>query len=747
MGSSTAKIAVSKATYWIDRPYDYSIPDALADRIRPGVRVMVRFSRSERLMEGIVLAVTRESSVENCKPILSIVEGPVLDRKQIALALYMREHFFCTVYDAVRVLLPAGAFTGSDGRRKVKDAMREIAVLNGSADEARAKAETLQRRAPQQAKILEVLADFESLSGRELLLYSGAQRSSLKTLEKKGLLSLEYREVYRRPALSPVAGKDLPELTEPQADVFAPLCRLLDKPEFSASLLYGVTGSGKTVVYSHLIRRCLDSGRSVIFLVPEIALTPQFIREFSSYFGSLVAILHSSLRDSERYDEWKRAASGEARLIIGTRSAVFTPVNDLGLIIIDEEHEDSYKSESSPRYDAREIARYRCREENCALLLGSATPDLVSMYRAGNGEDHLFTLPDRFNSFELPEVRIVDMKQELLSGNASDISSVLRDELTKNLEKGEQSLLFLNRRGTSRSVSCVNCGYVYRCPRCSVSLTYHGRGDRLICHYCGHTQKVGKTCPECGGPLNFTGSGTQSIETQLAEIFPDIRTLRLDADAVSQTGTHEAILNRFIEENTPVLIGTQMIGKGHNFPNVTLSAVLSADQSLYAGDYRAAEKTFSLLTQVIGRSGRAERKGRAVIQTFTPENPVIRFAASQDYLRFYNYEIEFRRIQEMPPFRDLIAVLSVGREEQTAFRCADHIRKMLESEAPGHPQMKIVGPAPLPVARVNEKYRFAVYITGTSTAKLRNLISNTIIACNLNKEFRDVSVYADPNPI
>ena len=747
MGSSTAKIAVSKATYWIDRPYDYSIPDALADRIRPGVRVMVRFSRSERLMEGIVLAVTRESSVENCKPILSIVEGPVLDRKQIALALYMREHFFCTVYDAVRVLLPAGAFTGSDGRRKVKDAMREIAVLNGSADEARAKAETLQRKAPQQAKILEVLADFETLSGRELLLYSGAQRSSLKTLEKKGLLSLEYREVYRRPALSPVAGKDLPELTEPQADVFAPLCSLLDKPEFSASLLYGVTGSGKTVVYSHLIRRCLDSGRSVIFLVPEIALTPQFIREFSSYFGNRVAILHSSLRDSERYDEWKRAASGEARLIIGTRSAVFTPVNDLGLIIIDEEHEDSYKSESSPRYDAREIARYRCREENCALLLGSATPDLVSMYRAGNGEDHLFTLPDRFNSFELPEVRIVDMKQELLSGNASDISSVLRDELTKNLEKGEQSLLFLNRRGTSRSVSCVNCGYVYRCPRCSVSLTYHGRGDRLICHYCGHTQKVGKTCPECGGPLNFTGSGTQSIETQLAEIFPDIRTLRLDADAVSQTGTHEAILNRFIEENTPVLIGTQMIGKGHNFPNVTLSAVLSADQSLYAGDYRAAEKTFSLLTQVIGRSGRAERKGRAVIQTFTPENPVIRFAASQDYLRFYNYEIEFRRIQEMPPFRNLIAVLSVGREEQTAFRCADHIRKMLESEAPGHPQMKIVGPAPLPVARVNEKYRFAVYITGTSTAKLRNLISNTIIACNLNKEFRDVSVYADPNPI
>ena len=747
MGFLVAKIAVSKATYWIDRPYDYSIPEALADRVHTGVRVMVRFSRSDRLMEGIVLAVSRVSSVDNCKPILSIIEGPALNRKQIGLALYMREHYFCTVYDAVRVLLPAGAYTGSDGKRKVKDAVKEIAVLQISPGEAKIQAEKLVRKAPQQAKILEVLSDFLSLSGKELLLYSGAQRSSLKSLEQKGLLSLEYKEVYRRPALSAIPRKELPGLTDSQREVYEPLCELMDTQTFTSSLLFGITGSGKTVVYSHLIRRCLSSDRSVIFLVPEIALTPQFIREFSSYFGNLVAILHSSLRDSERYDEWKRAASGEAKLVIGTRSAVFTPVKDLGLIIIDEEHEDSYKSEGSPRYDAREIARYRCREENCALLLGSATPDLVSMYHATGGENHLFTLPDRYNTFQLPEVRIVDMKQELMNGNSSDISSALRDELKENLDRGEQSLLFLNRRGTSRAVSCVDCGYVYRCPHCSVSLTYHGRGNRLICHYCGYTQKVGKRCPECGGTLVFTGSGTQSIETQLEETFPGIRTLRLDADSVSQTGTHEMILNRFIDEKVPVLIGTQMVGKGHNFPNVTLSAVLSADQSLYAGDYRAAEKTFSLLTQVIGRSGRAEREGRAVIQTFTPENPVIRFAASQDYLRFYDYEIGFRRVQEMPPFRDLIAILSVGKAEHTVFRCADHIRQMIESESSGYPQMKIVGPAPLPVARVNEKYRFAVYVTGRNTPKLRNLISNTIIACCLNKEFKGVTVYADPNPI
>ncbi len=747
MGFLVAKIAVSKATYWIDRPYDYSIPEALAERIHTGVRVLVHFSRSDRLMEGIVLAVSRVSSVDNCKPILSIVEGPALSRKQIRLALYMREHYFCTVYDAVRVLLPAGAYTGSDGKRKVKDAMREIAVLKISPDEAKTQAENCIRKAPQQARILDVLSDFISLSGRELLLYSGARRSSLKSLEKKGLLSLEYKEIYRRPALSAIPQRDLPGLTKSQRDVYEPLCELLETQTFTSSLLFGITGSGKTIIYSHLIRQCLALGRSVIFLVPEIALTPQFIREFSSYFGSLVAILHSSLRDSERYDEWKRAASGEAKLVIGTRSAVFTPIKGLGLIIIDEEHEDSYKSESSPRYDAREIARYRCREENCALLLGSATPDLVSMYHASIGEDHLFTLPDRYNAYRLPEVRVVDMKQELINGNSSDISTVLRDELKGNLEKDEQSLLFLNRRGTSRSVSCVDCGYIYRCPHCSVSLTYHGRGDRLICHYCGHTQKVGKNCPECGGTLIFTGSGTQSVETQLEDMFPGIRTIRLDADSVSQTGTHEMILNRFVDENIPVLIGTQMVGKGHNFPNVTLSAVLSADQSLYAGDYRAAEKTFSMLTQVIGRSGRAEREGRAVIQTFTPENPVIRFAAFQDYLRFYEYEINFRRVQEMPPFRDLIAILSVGKAEQTVFRCADQIRQMIESESSKHPQMKIVGPAPLPVARVNEKYRFAVYVTGKNTPELRNLISNTIIACCLNKEFKGISVYADPNPI
>ena len=748
MVSSVAKVAVSKATYWIDRPYDYAIPDSLADRIRPGVRVMVRFSRSDVLTEAVVLAVAKASSYEKLKPVLSIVDGPALTRKQIGLALYMREHCFCTVYDAVRVILPSGAFTGSDGKRKVKDAVREIAVLDLSPDEAKKQADKLRKKAPQQTKLLELLSDFIRLSTKDLLQYAGvSSREPLKALQQKGYVSFEYREVFRRPSVSEQEKRELPDLTDSQREVFSSLSGVVFNGAFSTSLLFGVTGSGKTVVYSHLIRECLKKEKSVLFLVPEIALTPQFIREFTSYFGDLVAILHSNLRTSERYDEWKRAASGEARLVIGTRSAVFAPVKDLGLIILDEEQEDSYKSEGSPRYDAREIARYRCREESCGLLLGSATPDLTTMYRAKNGDYNLFVLPDRYNTFALPEVQIVDMKDELLNGNSTDISSVLKEELEKNIGKGEQSLLFLNRRGANRSVTCVQCGYVYRCPRCSVSLTYHSRGERLICHYCGHTQKADKVCPSCGGTLNYTGSGTQSIETQLEEIFPEVPTIRLDADAVSQSGTHELILNRFVREKIPIMVGTQMIGKGHNFPDVTLSGVLSADQSLYAGDYRAAEKTFSLLTQVIGRSGRDSRKGRAVIQSFTPDNPVIRFAAEQDYMRFYDYEIEFRRVQRMPPFSDLFAVLSVGKDEKTVLRCAEQIRLMLESEVHEHPQMQVMGPSPLPVAKVNDRYRFAVYISGSSTPKLRTLISNTVIACCLNKAFRGVTVYADPNPI
>ena len=748
MYPKVAKIAISKATYHIDRPYDYSIPEELGGKVQPGVRVMVSFAHSRAPVEGMVLALASSSRYEKLKPVLEVLdESPVLSGKQLKLALFMREHYFCTIYDAVKTMLPAGLFFDESGNRRVKDAFREISVLKIPPEEAVSLSEKLKKRAPQQSRILEVLSGFGSLSSKDLLLYSGASRNSLVTLVKKELISFEYMEMFRRPSLEETKRRELPVLTEKQQEVFESLRSSMLSGEFSTALLFGVTGSGKSCVYAHLIKRCLDSGRSAVFLVPEIALTPQFIREFSSYFGDEVAIIHSGLSSAERLDEWKRIASGEARLVIGTRSAVFAPVSDPGIFIIDEEQEDSYKSESTPRYNAREITAYRCREEKCGLLLGSATPDICSMYNALNGRYQLLKLPERYNRFELPEVRIVDMKDELIAGNPTAISSELYKELAANIENGEQSLIFLNRRGASRAVSCLSCGFVYKCPRCSVSLSYHSRGNRMICHYCGYSQKVGSVCPECGGELQMVGSGTQKIEDTISELFPDSPVIRMDTDAVSQAGTRAKILDRFIDEKIPILVGTQMIGKGHNFSNVTLSGIISADQSLYTGNYRASEKTFSILTQVIGRSGRAEKKGRAVIQTFTPDNPVIRYAAQQDYMSYYEYEIEFRRLQNMPPFASLAAIVSVGKDENTVLRCAEYIKDGLRKETAAHEGVTVFGPSPLSVAKVNEKYRYAVYLTYPEDKDLNNLISNIIIGCCLKKEFRDVTVYADGSPV
>lgn len=743
-----ARIAISKATYHIDRPYDYSIPADYAGRVLPGMRVLVEFSRYAVPVEGLVLALASSSRFDDLKPVIRILdERPVLSPKQLKLALYMREQYFCTIYDAVRTILPAGLFFDDSGKRKVKDAFREIAVLNVSREEAVSFSAKAQKIAPQQAHIMEVLADFGSLSSKDLLQYSGASRYSLVSLKNKGLLTFKNVEYFRRPSVGEEDRKKLPVLTLQQEDVFQNILKSVSNGQYFTSLLFGVTGSGKSCVYAHLIRHCLDDGKSVLFLVPEIALTPQFIREFSSYFGNEIAIIHSGLSAGERLDEWKRISSGSARLVIGTRSAVFAPVTDLGLIIIDEEQEDSYKSESTPRYSAREIAAYRCAEESCGLLLGSATPDVCTMYNAQKGKYSLLTLPERYNRLALPEVRIVDMKDELLAGNPGMISSALKDELAFNIEKSEQSLIFLNRRGTSRAVSCINCGFVYKCPRCSVSLAYHARGDRLICHYCGYSKRTDRTCPSCGGKLQQIGSGTQKIEDSLSELFPEAQVIRLDTDAVSQTGDREKILSRFVEEKIPILVGTQMIGKGHNFSNVTLSGVISADQSLYSGNYRAAEKTFSILTQVIGRSGRADKKGRAVIQTLTPDNPVIRFAARQDYLSYYEYELEFRRIQNMPPFCELIALVSVGKDEKTVIRCAEHIRACLAAETAPSNSVSVIGPSPLSVARINEKYRYAVYAACQESVKLNKLISNILIGCSLNKTFKGINVYADRNPL
>ncbi len=747
MSQTVAKIAVSAATYWLDKPYDYLIPEELADKAVPGVRVYVPFSRSNRRCEGVILAVTDRSSYDRLKPVMAVLDRePVLSDSQLKLALFMRERFFCTVYEAVKAILPAGLWFDEQGKRRVGDKTVEMVRLIVAPEDAAVIARNKKSRSPQQANLLELLCSFECLPSRELLRFTGAGKQSLKALVNAELAELYQKEVFRRAELPPEEKSPLPVLNEQQEKAFRGINSLALSGESGAALLFGVTGSGKTSVYVHLITQQLARGRASILLVPEIALTPQMIHTFSAYFGDQVAVLHSSLSLGERYDEWKRVKSGRAKVIIGTRSAVFAPTEELGLVIIDEEQEETYKSENSPRYNARDVAKYRCVKSGCLLLLGSATPDIVSMYHAKSGRYGLFALESRYNEMCMPQVHIVDMKRELRRGNGSDISSLLREELQANIERGEQSILFINRRGANKLISCGECGYTYKCPRCSVSLTYHSYNNRLMCHYCGYSKPLDGECPDCGGKLKHIGAGTQLIEQELKELFPDTEILRMDTDSVAPAGSHELLFDRFRREKIPIMVGTQMVTKGLNFENVTFVGVISADQSLYCGDYRAGERTFSLITQVVGRSGRGAKPGRAVIQTYTPGNETIAQAARQDYLSFYESEVELRRIQGTPPFSDLLSITVSGQNEEHVVRACRDIRGWLESAIPKDEPAVLLGPTPMAVVKVNNRFRYRVNICGRSDTRLRSLVSKIVIQCGTDKRFADVSVFADNDP-
>lgn len=814
----TAKIAVSAATYWVDRPYDYRIPDALRDKIAPGVRVVVPFGGGNRRTEGIVLSLGAAQPGVRLKNIASVLDAePVLSPEMIRLAVWLRERYFCTVYDAVHAMLPAGLWyqmesvytlcvgidrerayeaagksgqerlvldavfahggscpltdlecvfenaspsralqslvrkgilqTDSREKRRVGDKKIRMVSLAVSAEDAQTAADRREKRAPLQSACLRLLCTLERVSLSELCYFTGASQSSVNALVKAGMVEITQDEVFRRSTFRSAETVPLPVLNEEQRTAFEGILALYDGKKPSASLLYGVTGSGKTSVYVHLIDAMRRMGKASILLVPEIALTPQMIRIFSSYFGDDVAVLHSSLAVGERYDEWKRIKTGRARVVIGTRSAVFAPCSDLGLIIIDEEQEYTYKSENAPRYHARDAAKYRCASSNALLVLGSATPDVESRYRAEQGIYHFFTLRSRFNARQLPAVRIVDMRQELRDGNGSEISGVLLSELQENIRRGEQSILFLNRRGTASLVVCGECGHTYTCPHCSVNLTWHSANRRLICHHCGYTRPLDDACPECGGMLNQFGAGTQKLEEQLREALPDVELLRMDADSVSPAGSHEKILSQFREKKVPILIGTQMVTKGLDFENVTLVGVISADQLLYCGDYRAGERCFSLITQVVGRSGRGEKPGRAIIQTFTPQNPVIRMASRQDYDGFYAEEIELRRLQNCPPFSDIVTVTVSAEDESTVLRCCAYIRDRMRSELRRRRDAAVLGPAPLPVVRVSNRYRYRVTLHCRYDKEIRRLVSGLLIQCNTAKEYKGASVFADYNPM
>ena len=747
MPDAVAKIAVSAAPYWIDKPYEYAVPDDLLGRVQPGIRVAVPFSAGNRRSEGIVLALSDKAEYEKLKDISEVLDTePVLTQQQIQLALFMRERFFCTVYDAVRAILPAGLWFDRDGRRRVSDKTVETIRLTVPAREALDIAEAMKKNAPAQARILRELAPYGEMPLRELLLFTGCARTTVKKLISTGLAESIKREVFRIPEVSAGDRLKIPVLNDEQQSAFEGLDMLASSGKAAVSLLEGVTGSGKTSVYIHLIDSVLKRGKSAILLVPEIALTPQMLYTFSSYFGDDIAVLHSSLSPGERYDEWKRLKTGRAHVAIGTRSAVFAPVDNLGILIIDEEQEDTYRSENNPRYDARDVAKYRCFKNSCLLVLGSATPDLVTRYCAESGRYSRFVLRRRYNEMKLPEVKIIDLKNELRRGNEGSISVPLRTELLENLERGEQSILFLNRRGAHKLVTCGECGFVYKCPHCSVSLTYHSVNRRLICHYCGYTRRVDEACPDCGGILKYIGAGTQLVEEELHSLFPGTEIIRMDADVLSGSMTHEQVFERFRAENIPIMIGTQMVTKGLNFENVTLVGVLSADQSLYSGDFRAAERTFSLITQVIGRSGRGQKAGRAVIQTFTPSSEVIRQAARQDYDAFYQSEIILRKLQDSPPFSDLLSVTASGAEERAVVDACRFVKNRLCFLLGQKEKTEFLGPTPLTVVRVNNRFRYRIIIKCRSDSAIRNAVSGVITECSTDKRFRGISFYADNDP-
>ena len=787
------KVAVSAAPYSIDKPYSYLVPESLAAAAVPGVRVMVPFGRGNKESEGLILARVQEPKLPGSKAIRQVLDPePVLDKAGIDLALWMRGRYFCTVFEAVKTILPAGLWYGlreiwslamepetarsaavgipgawqvldllekqggkadirvlrdalgdgvekplkamkkaeilaceTDAKRKIADKSHRMVELAVNTEDAYALTEPKRRSAPARYEVVNFLATAGRTPAAEVSYYTGASARTLKTMEKAGLIAFSEEEELRVPSLDDVEPGPEIVLNEEQQRAFEEILGRVQAAKPSVTLLHGVTGSGKTQVYLRLVQETLTLGKTAMVLVPEIVLTPQMMRKFSSYFGSRVAMLHSSLKMTERYDQWKRIRRGEVDVVLGTRSALFAPLKNLGLIIMDEEQEGSYQSENVPRYDAREVAKYLCVREKAALVFGSATPTVETAWAAEQGNYQKALLRRRYNENALPEVLIADLRQEILNGNPGLISTPLRQELEKNLAAGEQSILFLNRRGSSRMLLCGECGYVPQCPRCSTAMTYHSANGRLMCHYCGHSEPAADTCPECGGWMKHVGAGTQKVEEELRELFPEAGILRMDADTTA--GGHEEILQTFERERVPILLGTQMVAKGLDFENVTLVGVLSADISLYVDNYRAAERTFSLLTQVVGRAGRGGKTGRAVIQTYTPGNDVIRCAARQDYDAFYESEIRMRRLRRYPPFADLFTVTVSGTEEGRVLRAAVSVRETLRQLcrrpelAAGEPE--VLGPAPAPVVKVNNRFRYRCTLVGKNDKATREMLA------------------------
>ncbi len=732
--------------YAADKRYDYLLPPELS-QVKRGSILTVPFGKGNRHRAAIAAFIEEKESAEGLKTVFSAEEERfALSEELFSLALFLREYTFCSFGDGVRALLPPALLSGraalhmkTDSYYRAADKEALPALLSGSL------------RSPAYRTVLEALLTEEELGPREIE-HLGVGRAQLTAMLKKGWLTEQHREVFRNPYAGFVPNAPPITLSRAQGAAYDTLLALYEQKEAKAALLYGVTGSGKTNVMMKLMDRVIAEGRGVILMVPEIALTPQTVGIFCRRYGERVAVIHSSLSAGERFDTWRRIKEGGVDLVIGTRSAVFAPLPNIGLILIDEEHEHTYKSDADPKYHTRDVAAYRAAHHRALAVFASATPSLESFYKAERGIYTLVPLRERFGGNPLPTAEVVDLRQELRAGNTSPISRKLGEELGELTACGEQAILFLNRRGYHSVLHCKDCGYVFECPNCSVSLTHHeGRdGSYLLCHTCGHREAVPTACPECTGRhISFIGAGTQRAEGELASAFPKLRIMRMDADTTGTKQAYDRMLDDFRHKKADILLGTQMVTKGHDFPDVTLSGVLLADLSLHVSDFRASERTFSLLTQVIGRAGRGKRAGRAVIQTYTPDNDIITLACRQDYDTFYRREIALRRELLFPPFCDMVQLTLTGLDEEAIARAArefaEAVTQSAAAECPDEP-MVIFGPFPARTFKAEGKFRMKMLIKCRLSRTSRRYIG-TLLTKYTPKYGASLSVDCNPTDI
>ena len=736
-----ARVIVDITHEKLDKVFEYSIPAELEGVLQVGVEVIVPFGKGNRETSGYVIGITEtcEYEAEKVKYILRLAEKRMaIEGKLVALAAWMKEHYGGTMIQSLKTVLPIK----KEEQQKIKRYVRLLL----SQEEGKEKLEQyLKKNQKARMRALAALLDNGVLEYEFLIKKLSVSREVLRALEDQGVAHIESEHVFRNPIKERKQEWKPVEYTEEQQNAIDRFREDYLKGENKTYLLYGVTGSGKTEVYMEMIARVIRDGKQAIVLIPEIALTYQTVMRFYKRFGNRISILNSRMSNGERYDQMMRAKEGGIDVMIGPRSALFTPFPNLGLIVIDEEHEPTYKSEQIPRYHARETAIARARLENASVVLGSATPSLEAFYRAEQGEYEILTLRERSQKQALPQVHTIDLREELKAGNRSIISGRLHELIDERLEKRQQTILFINRRGYAGFISCRSCGHVAKCPHCDVSMTSH-RGGKLICHYCGYETKEYDVCPECGS--NHIGgfrAGTQQIEELVKQEFPQARVLRMDMDTTKEKDGHEKILETFANEEADILIGTQMIVKGHDFPNVTLVGILAADLSLYADDYRAGERTFQLLTQAAGRAGRGREKGEVVIQTYSPEHYAIETAANQDYEAFYEEEIAYRKLMGYPPAEQLLAVLIAGEDERLLETACTYLKSYAERVNRG--QAGIVGPASPYVGKVNDVYRKVLYFKHPQYEVLTDLKDKLEQYIEVNSGFAKLRIQFDFNPM